>query len=107
MRQRLAVGVVVVLVEVAASVVVPKLAPYKGDSKVKIVRRFTPDELAVINEYVRLMVLFKKTGDIRYVAQAVKIYDENNMLKIPGLTHDYLKSEIVLKNKYKAGGIVK
>ena len=79
---------------VAASVAVPKLAPYTGDSKVKIVRRFTPDELAVINEFVRLMVLFKKTDDLRYVDQAVKINDENNMLKIPGLTIDYLQSEI-------------
>ena len=79
---------------VEASVAVPKLPPYKGDSKVKIVRRFTPEELAVINEYIRLMVLFKKTDDLRYVDQAVKINDENNMLKIPGLTHDYLNSEI-------------
>ena len=79
---------------VAASAAVPKLAPYTGEPKVKRVRPFTQEELAVINEYVRLMVLSNKTGDIRYVAQAVKIYDENNMLKIPGLTHDYLKSEI-------------
>jgi hypothetical protein len=78
----------------ASAAAVPKLAPYTGEPKVKIVRRFTQEELAVINEYIRLMVLYKKTRDIRYIAQAVKIYDENNMLKIPGLTHDYLKSEI-------------
>jgi hypothetical protein len=79
---------------VAASAAFPKLAPYTGDLKVKRVRRFKPEELAVINEFVRLMVLFKQTDDIRYVDEAIKFDNDNNMRKIPGFTRDYVESEI-------------
>ena len=91
---------------VAASAAVPKLAPYTGEPKVKRVRPFTQEELAVINEFVRLMVLFKQTDDIRYVNEAMRYDNQNNMRQIPGLTNEYISSEIEksLKTSSSVGG---
>ena len=85
---------------------VPKLAPYTGEPKVKRVRPFTQEELAVINEFVRLMVLFNQTNDLRYVNEAMRYDNQNNMRQIPGLTNEYISSEIEksLKTSSSVGG---